>query len=362
MGRKLISQYAEKLGEWFDVEVHEIWGVGESGKDEPLEYRMFFHFFSNSHIDDLLFTMDLEREIELSRKYLQRLEKLKKLAQNDFELVLDDGKRVKCEPELEVKPITSRDLMVFIINDQRKKLEIKVEFFEGGELQFQECRVQGFQEVKSALLDLINETEVKLKKKMKQYAEKVKFLKQPIVSYDQIFKPVVEKNGVSRGKLLTELVDKIGDAVREINVMQNFLFVNYACHNVKKRVKKRGEDLRYLEYLENIVENVKKLKSFLSYVDPHIVKFKMDKDHAIRTTNHIRCFHVPNIYFDCSGEGKRILPFVKRIKESGDGTDLLKYLDELEKFFTRKLQQELEKRRAKNQIKRIQSVNRKMML
>lgn len=359
MRKSLALQYAEKLGEWFGVdEIHKRYDIDKNGKIRLTGYGVYFNFFSDDHIDDLLFTTDLKREIESSRKYLQRLEKFKKLVKNDFELVLDGNRKVRYKPELKVGTVINDSFVGFFIENRKKKMKVQICCREGGDLQFQERHIQDFQEVKKAILKLIDVAEVKLKEKVKKYKEKIKFLKQPVVSYDQIFKPVVEKKGISRENLLMKFVEEVHAAVKKINDAQSNMYGDCTyC-----RVELNKEDSEYLRVLEKSISGVKELKTLVSCVDPHFVKFRLYKDNTVAVANYVRCFYMPKTYFDCLDKKHHTFPFIKKIRESGDGTDLLKYLDELEKFFTRKLQQELEKRHAKNQIKRIQSANRKMML
>ena len=315
----------------------------------------------------------LEKDLRRIRRLKKVVKSMKEWVANNFALSLNDGSEMKWEPAIRVQvksvkdqkfPSGSVEITAF---PECKLMEIKARYTYGGENFVKKIHTGGGEDTPESLMNVLNLIESDLLNRANEIKERIKFLKQLIACYGQITDHCSRFNAVKgkqpREDVVMKFLEEVKDSLRKIG--WSYAYENDVYDGEFKgflRICDR-ENETFTESVKSMIEGVRQLKSLVSQLDPSFVKFELEREsNCIKITDYVECFIMPGCYVDLKDGQYRPLPFVKNLKSSGNGTDAVEYLDNLERFLGRMLELELKKKHVKKQIEKKQSVKKSLML
>ena len=234
--------------------------------------------------------------------------------------------------------------------------------------------IKDSEKAKEACIKIVESMQKFLLQREKDYRERIKFLKQPVSSYEELFKDNSHnyekskgKNDktVTREKMFANFFKEIERNFSELGEVLSDKFEwilpgSYAFYRWK--LPEENDDL-YEEKITKAMKSIRNLKYLFSCVDPSLVRLVLNpqKDWTFRITKvngYIKDFLVSTCYHVEGQKDVYKFPFVLKTKGVGDGSDLVKLLSDFEKF----LSQCLKKRQLEKQVKNFQIKNKNVMI
>lgn len=313
---------------------------------------------------------------------IENLKKLKKMAEKNFLTQLESGKEKKFSITLELTPYKGTRWWEFVIDPHACKINVVISpylvkyppkirsLFPTNEL-FHATAGPGLI-VKRIFLQIIDATMNFYQKTIKKYNRKIKFLKQPVKSYEQLTKPACSTDkGIPRHEMYKKWESEVIHAIEKIFTIQG-------KNVVPGEIKIFGVLSIRKDCVQNIAEKlqgISELKNLLSYF-PDIANHKAKYSSSFNTKNQfffsqekrlgLLARHPRNIYIHFPTTCTIIDEAGKEesVKLFHDTETLLSFtecLNHLEKFLKQRLR-EAQALNAKKEIAARQTRERKMIM
>lgn len=197
---------------------------------------------------------------------------------------------------------------------------------------------------KKVFVDLISEISKLLGNARKEYGQYVEFLDQPITDYSQLSKPIIVGGGIKREEMFLRWKKELKEAFKG-------MFGD--GYNYQVVTLPDGSDSKQKDAIGRMIKCTERVRELIKQADSRVRMHLGGKKVNVKTVKWLT-ISVPKFYSLGINNSVRVIPFTDSLKTTSGTEEFMKYLSGWEKF--------LEDLLLKTEVAKRQRKERKLML